>query len=172
MAAQCHVAHVVRYILNDDNEDDNNIYCCAFHYMGIGRPSDFLGLTMEDMLGIDVYQTDACTRMNFNIAHRRRITRLTDFWHSLPAESRSWTAVSYDEFEAYLSTQPAECGGIDYALLGRKIAAAIPRPPTATEIATAVVGAVPDTAAVAAAVAGALPGTPSAVDSFKKGSKD
>ena len=33
------------------------------------------------------------------------------------------------------------------------------------------VGAVPDTAAVAAAVAGALPGAPSAVDSFKKGSK-
>ena len=171
MAAQRHVAHMVRYILNDDNEDDNNIYRCAFHYMGIERPSDFLGLTMEDMQGIDVYQTDACTRMNFNIAHRRRITRLTDFWHSLPAESRSWTAVSYNEFEAYLSTQPAECGGIDYARLGREIAAAIPRPPTATEIATAVVGAVPDTATVAAAVAGALPGAPSAVDSFKKGSK-
>ena len=33
------------------------------------------------------------------------------------------------------------------------------------------VGAVPDTAVVAAAVAGALPGAPSAVDSFKKGSK-
>ena len=157
MAAQRHVAHMVRYNLNDDNEDDNNIYRCAFHYMGIERPSDFLGLPIEDMQGIDVYQTDECTRMNFNITHRRRITRLTDFWHSLPVESRSWTAVSYDEFEAYLSTQPAERGGIDYALL---IAAAIPQPPTATEIATAVVGAVPDTAVVAAAVAGALPGAP------------
>ena len=169
MAAQCHVAHVVRYILNDDNEDDNNIYRSAFRY--IKRPSDFLGLMMEDMQGIDVYQMDACTRMNFNIAHRRRITRLTDFWHSLPAESRSWTAISYDEFEVCLSTQPAERGGIDYACLGREIAAAIPRPPTATEIATAVIGAVPDTAAVAAAGAGAPPGARSAVYSFKKGSK-
>ena len=69
-----------------------------------------------------------------------------------------------------MATQPAECGGIDYAHLGREIAPAIPRPLTATEIATAVVGAVPDTAAVAAAVAGARPGAPSAVDSFKKGS--
>ena len=118
MAAQRHIAHVVRYILNDDNEDDNNIYHCAFHYMGIERPSDFLGLTMEDMQGIDVYQTDARTRMNFNIAHRRRITQLTGFWHSLPTESRSWTAISYDEFEAYLATQPAERGGIDYTRLG------------------------------------------------------
>ena len=87
MATQHHVAHVVRYILNDDNEDDNNICPHAFHYMGIERPSDFLGLTMEDMQGIDVYQTDAHTRMNFNIAHRRHITCLTGFWHSLPAES-------------------------------------------------------------------------------------
>ena len=126
MAAQCHVAHVARYILNDDNEDDNNIYCCAFHYMGIKRPSDFLGLMMEDMQDIDVYQTNACTRMNFDIAHRRCITRLMDFWHSLPADSRSWTTISYDEFEAYLATQLAECGGIDYARLGREIAAAIP----------------------------------------------
>ena len=171
MAAQHHVAHMVRYILNDDNEDDNNIYHCAFHYMGIERPSDFLGLMMEDMQGIDVYQTDARTRMNFNIAHRRCITRLMGFWHSLPVESRSWTAISYDEFEAYLATQRAERGGIDYARLGREIAAAIPRPLTATEITTAVVGAVPDTAAAAAAVAGALPGAHSAVDSFKKGSK-
>ena len=159
MAAQCHIAHMVRYILNDDNEDNNNIYHHAFQYMGIKRPSDFLGLTMEDMQGIDVYQMDARTRMNFNIAHRRRITRLMGFWHSLPSESRSWTTVSYDEFEAYLATQPAECGGIDYARLGREIAAAIPRPLTATEIATAVVGAVPDTAAVAAAVAGACSNT-------------
>ena len=97
--------------------------------------------------------------------------RTQEVHHSLPAESRSWTAVSYDEFEAYLSTQPAERSGIDYARLGCEITAAIPRPPTATEIATAVVGAVPDTAVVAAAVAGALPGAPSAVDSFKKGSK-
>ena len=42
-------------ILNDDNEDDNNIYCRAFQYMGIERPPDFLGLTMVDMQGIDVY---------------------------------------------------------------------------------------------------------------------
>ena len=76
-------------ILNDDNEDDNNIYRRAFHYMGIERPSDFVGLTMEDMQGIDVYQTDARTRMNFNIARRRHITRLMGFWHSFPAESRS-----------------------------------------------------------------------------------
>ena len=171
MAAKHHVAHMVRYILNDDNEDDNNIYHCAFHYMCIERPSDFLGLMMEDMQGIDVYQTDAHTRMIFNIAHRRCITRLMGFWHSLPVESRSWTTISYDEFEGYLATQRAERGGIDYARLGREIAAAIPRPLTATEITTAVVGAVPDTAAVAAAVAGALPGAHSAVDSFKKGSK-
>ena len=118
MAAQCHIAHMVRYILNDDNEDDNNIYRHAFHYMAIERPSDFLGLTMEDIQGIDVYQTDACTRMNFNIADRRCITRLMGFWHSLPAESRSWTTISYDEFEAYLATKPAECVGIDYACLG------------------------------------------------------
>ena len=123
MDAQCHVAHMVRYILNDDNEDDNNIYHCAFHYMGIERPSDFLGLTMEDIQGIDVYQTNAHTRMNFNIAHRRCITRLTGFWHSLPADSRSWTTISYDEFEAYLAIQPAEHGGIDYDRLGREIAA-------------------------------------------------
>ena len=96
---------------------------------------------------------------------------MTGFWHSLPTESQSWTTVSYDEFEAYLATQPAERGGIDYTCLGQEIAASIPRPPTATEIATAVVGAVPDTAAVAVAVAGALTGAPSTVDSFKKGSK-
>ena len=70
-----------------------------------------------------------------------------------------------------MATQPAECGGIDYARLGREITATIPQPPTATETATTVVGAVPDTAMVAVAVAGALPGAPSAVDSFKKGSK-
>ena len=171
MATQYHIAHVVRYILNDDNEDDNNIYHCAFNYMGIERPSDFLGLTMEDMQGIDVYQTDAHTRMNLSITHRRCITRLMGFWHSLPTDSRSWTTISYDEFEAYLANQLAERGDIDHTHLGREIAAAIPRLPTATEIATAVVGAVPDTATVAAAVAGALPGAPSAVDSFKKGSK-
>ena len=66
-----------------------------------------------------------------------------------------------------MATQLAERGGIDYARLGQEVAAAIPRPLTTTEIATAV----PDTATVVAAVAGVLPGAPSAVDSFKKGSK-
>ena len=61
----------------------------------------------------------------------------------------------------------------DATAIAMAVARAIPRPPTATDIATAIVGAAPNAADIAATIAGAVPvaATPTVAETFCKASK-
>ena len=76
------------------------------------------------------------------------------------------------EFKAYLATPETESAAtsINYACLGQAITVALPPPPLATDIATAVVRATPTPKQYAVAITAAMP-TSSAADSFQKQTK-